>query len=42
VAQYLKGFGTELAELGYASLSINGFLISALHLGVWLEVSRRS
>jgi integrase/recombinase XerD len=39
VAQHLKGFATELAELGYTSLTINDFLISAIHFGVWLEVS---
>jgi len=42
VAQYLRGFATELAEHGYTSLSMNDFLISAIHFGVWLEVNGRS
>ena len=42
VAQHLKGFATELAEVGYTSLTINDFLISAIHFGAWLEVSGQS
>ena len=42
VAQHLNGFATELAELGYTSLTINDFLISAIHFGSWLAISGRS
>ena len=42
VAQHLKGFATELAEVGHTSLTINDFLISAIHFGAWLEVSGQS
>ena len=42
VAQHLEGFAIELASLGYTSLTINDFLISAIHFGAWLEISGRS
>jgi site-specific recombinase XerD len=42
VAQHLEGFAIELASLGYTSLTINDFLISAIHFGAWLEISCRS
>jgi integrase/recombinase XerD len=42
VAQHLNGFATELTELGYTTLSINDFLISAIHFGAWLEIGGRS
>ena len=42
VAPHLEGFASELAELGYTSLSIKDFLVSAIHFGVWLEVCDRS
>jgi integrase/recombinase XerD len=36
-APFLEGFGAELASVGYASLTISGYLSSAIHFGGWVE-----
>jgi integrase/recombinase XerD len=41
-ARHLKGFATELAALGYTSLTINDFLTSAIHFGAWVEARNMS
>lgn len=40
--RHLEGFATELASLGYASLTINEFLTSAIHFGGWLQAGNIS
>jgi integrase/recombinase XerD len=39
-APYLEGFATQMASVGYTSLTISGYIDSAIHFGGWLE-SRR-
>jgi hypothetical protein len=34
---YLEGFAAEMASVGYAPLTIGGYLDSAIHFGGWLE-----
>ena len=36
-APHLEGFAGELISVGYACLTVNGFLDSAIHFGGWLE-----
>ena len=36
-APYLKGFVTEMATVGFAELTIAGYMNSAIHFGGWLE-----
>src|SRR5215470_20079374 len=36
-APYLEGFVTELASVGHTSLTIGGYLGSAVHFGGWVE-----
>ena len=36
-APFLEGFGTELASVGYTSLTISFYLSSAIHFGGWME-----
>lgn len=37
VAPYLEGFVAEMAAVGYAELTIAGYMNSAIHFGGWLE-----
>jgi len=39
VAPYLESFATQMASVGYASFTINGYLSSAIHFGGWVEAS---
>ena len=39
VAPFLDGFATQMASVGYTSLTINGYLSSAIHFGGWVEAS---
>jgi hypothetical protein len=36
-APFLEGFGADLASAGYTSLTISGYLSSAIHFGGWVE-----
>ena len=36
-ARYLEGFATEMASVGYAPLTIGGYLDSTIHFGEWLQ-----
>lgn len=36
-ALYLEGFAAEMASVGYAALTIRGYLDSAIHFGKWAE-----
>jgi len=38
-APYLEGFANTLASVGYKSLTIYGFLCSAIHFGGWVEAN---
>jgi integrase/recombinase XerD len=38
-APFLEGFVAELASVGYTSLTISGYLNSAIHFGGWVEAS---
>ena len=38
-APYLEGFGSQMAAVGYARLTIDGYLSSAIHFGGWVEAS---
>jgi integrase/recombinase XerD len=38
-APYLDGFGSQMAAVGYAWLTIDGYLSSAIHFGGWVEAS---
>ncbi|MGH9667632.1 MAG: tyrosine-type recombinase/integrase [Bryobacteraceae bacterium] len=35
--RYLEGFATEMASVGYAPLTISGYLDSTIHFGGWLQ-----
>jgi integrase/recombinase XerD len=36
-ARYLEGFATEMASVGYAPLTIGGYLDSTIHFSEWLQ-----
>lgn len=36
-ARYFEGFATEMASVGYAPLTIGGYLDSTIHFGEWLQ-----
>ena len=38
-APYLEGFATQMASVGYTSLTIGFYLGSAIHFGGWVEAS---
>src|SRR5215831_6269679 len=38
-APYLDGFGSQMATVGYAWLTSDGYLSSAIHFGGWVEAS---
>lgn len=38
-APYLEGFAAQMASVGHTSLTINGYLSSAIHFGGWVEAS---
>src|SRR5215472_13758463 len=38
-APYLEGFASQMAAAGYAWLTIDGYLSSAIHFGGWVKAS---
>src|SRR5215475_11536446 len=38
-APYLEGFGSQMVAVGYTWLTVNDYLISAIHFGGWVEAN---